>query len=80
MCTIIFAIESNTCKIDDKDLNTNDFCEKSEPIFKMDDALVRNRPVYASFLDNSPMRQTPIKVLREYKRCLANEFSDIKMF
>ena len=40
-----FCIELNTFQIDDKDLNTNNICEKSEQIFKMDDKSTR----YGSF-------------------------------
>ena len=40
MCAIKFSIELNTFQIDDKDLDTNNICEKSEQIFKMEDALV----------------------------------------
>ena len=44
MCTIKFSIELNTYNIDDKDLNTNNICEKSETILKMDDTLVCHLP------------------------------------
>ena len=49
MYKIKFSIELSTDKIDEKDLNTNDICEKSEPIFKMEDALVSHPTVYVSF-------------------------------
>ena len=64
MCTIKFPIELNTFQAADKDLNTNNICEKSEPIFKMDDVLVSHPPVYISFLDDSLVRHLPGKVLR----------------
>ena len=59
MCTIRFLVELNTCKID-----VFNICEKSEPVFKMDDASVRHPPVYVDFLDDSPVRHPPSKVLR----------------
>ena len=44
MRTIKFSIELNTFQFDDKDLNTNNVCGKSEFIFKTDDALVSHPP------------------------------------
>ena len=64
MCTVKFSIELNTLEFDDKDPTTNSICEKSEPIFKFDDALVRHQPVYVRFLDDSPVHHPPGKVLR----------------
>ena len=45
MCIIKFSIELNTLQIDDKELNTNNIREKSEQIFKMDDASMRHQPI-----------------------------------
>ena len=42
-------MELNTFQIDDKNLTTNNVCEKSTRIFKMDDALVSHPSVYVSF-------------------------------
>ena len=53
--TIKFSLELKTFQINDRDLNTNNVCEKSEQNFKMDDASVSHQPVYVSFLDDSPM-------------------------
>ena len=49
MCTIKFSIELNPFKINDQDLTTNNICEKIAQIFKMDDASVRQPPIYVSF-------------------------------
>ena len=60
MCTIKFSIVLNTFHTDDKNLNANNICEKSEQIFILDDALV-SQPAYVSFLDDSPLRHSPGK-------------------
>ena len=44
MNTIRFPIQLNTFQIDDKDLTTNNTCEKRAQIFKMDESPVRHRP------------------------------------
>ena len=49
MCTIKFSMEFNTFQIDDRDLTTNNICEKSAQILKMDDSSVSHQPVSASF-------------------------------
>ena len=49
MCTIKISIELNTFQMDDKDLNTNNICEKGEQIFKMGDASVHHQPFYVNF-------------------------------
>ena len=59
-----FSIELNTFHIDDKDLYANNICEKSEQILKMEDALVNHQPIYARFLDGSPVSLPPSKVLK----------------
>ena len=59
MCTIKFSIELNTFPIDDRDLTSNNICEKNALILKMDDASI----VYTSFLDDSPVYHPPDKVL-----------------
>ena len=54
MCTVKFSIELNTLQIDKKGLNTNNICEKSEQILKMDGSSVNHPPFYTSFfLDNA---------------------------
>ena len=65
MCTIKFSIELNTFQTDDKYryYYTNNICEKSVQIFKMDDSSVSHQPVYVSYLDDSLMRHLPGKVL-----------------
>ena len=54
--------------MDDKDLTTN-ICEKSEQIFKMDDASVHHLPIYVGFLGDSVVLYPPIKVLSKSKSC-----------
>ena len=44
MCTIKFSIELNTFQWDDEDLPTNNICEKSAQIFKINDASVCHPP------------------------------------
>ena len=63
MCTIDFSINLNTFHIDDKDLTTNNICEKSVQIFKMDDSSVSPQSVYVSFLDDLLVRHPPSRVL-----------------
>ena len=65
MHTIKFSIEVNIFHINDKDLTTNNICEKSEQLFRKDDASVCHSPIYASVLDDSPVRQLPSKVLTD---------------
>ena len=45
MCTIKFSIELYIFQIYDKDITTNNICEKSAQIFKMNDASVHHPPV-----------------------------------
>ena len=63
MCTIKFSIELNIFQIDDKDITTNNICEKCAQILKMNDASVRHLPLYVSFLDDSIVHHLPGKVL-----------------
>ena len=44
MCTTKSSIELNTFQIDDKNLDTNNVCEKSAQVFKMDDTPVHHQP------------------------------------
>ena len=67
MYTIKFSIELNAFQIYFKDLNTNNICEKTEKIFKMDDASVSHPPVTISFLDDSPVCHLPSKVLMKQR-------------
>ena len=41
---IFYRVKYGALQIDDKNLKTNNICEKSEQIFKMDDALVCHLP------------------------------------
>ena len=59
MCTDKFFIELNAFQIDDKDLTTDNICEKCMQIFKMYDSLVGHQSVYVSFLDDSPVSHLP---------------------
>ena len=63
MCTIKFSIELSIFQIDDKDITINNTCKKSAKFFKMDDASVCRPPIYVSFLDDSPVRHLPGRVL-----------------
>ena len=63
MCKIKFSIELNIFQIDDKDITTNNICERSAQIFKMDATPACHPPVYVSFLDDSQVRHPPGKVL-----------------
>ena len=67
MCTTKISILLNTFQIDDKDLTTNNICEKSAQIFKMDDASVCHPPVYVSFWDDSLVCHPPGKALMKKK-------------
>ena len=40
----------NAFQIDDKNVTTNNICEKCVQIFKMDDSSVSHQPVYKIFL------------------------------
>ena len=62
MCTITFSIELNVFQIDDKDITTNNMCEKNAQIISMNDASVCHPPVYLSFLDDSRVCHAPGKV------------------
>ena len=67
MCTVKWSIQSNTFQIDDTDLITDDICEKCVQIFKMGDSSVSHEPIYASFLDDSPVSHPLGKVLKSTK-------------
>ena len=78
MCTIKFSIWLDTFQIDDKDLTTNNICEKSAQTVKMDDASVHHPPVYVSFFEDSPVRHPSGKVLMKNSTltrgcCILNE-------
>ena len=62
MCTIKFSIQLNVFQIDDKDITTNNVCEKSVQIISMNDAWVCHPPVYVSFMDDSRVCHAPGKV------------------
>ena len=62
MCTVN-SIELNTFQIDNRDLTTDNICEKNAQSFIMDDSLVRHPSFYVSFLDDSPVCHPPSKVL-----------------
>ena len=63
MCSVNFSIELRTFQLNDKDLSTNNICEKSVPIFKMYDVSVCRQPIYVSFWDDSLVSHPPDKVL-----------------
>ena len=44
MCTIKFSIELNTFQMDDNDQPTNNICEKSAQLYKIDDISVGYTP------------------------------------